>query len=257
MAPAVFVVLERLPLGSSGKVDRRALPSPEPGAEAEAYVAPRTPAEEILAGVFAEVLAAERVGARDDFFALGGHSLHGHAPHLPCPQRVRGGAAPAHGLRGPHGGGAGGAHRGAVAGGRRPAGAAHPARGARRCAAALVRAATAVGHPPAAAGERRLQRARRPAAARRAGRGCAGARPVGDRPAARSPAHPLLDRRRRSRPGDRSRRARAPGRRRPVRRGGRRRARGAAARAGRGGGGGPVRPGGRAPAALHARAAGG
>jgi amino acid adenylation domain-containing protein len=76
MVPAAFVVLEGLPLGSNGKVDRRALPSPDfTGDEAEAYVAPRTPAEEIMAGIFAEVLKAERVGARDDFFARGGHSL--------------------------------------------------------------------------------------------------------------------------------------------------------------------------------------
>jgi amino acid adenylation domain-containing protein len=75
MVPSAFLVLERLPLTPSGKVDRRALPAPEAGGEAEGYVAPRTPAEEVLAALWGEVLGAERVGAHDDFFELGGHSL--------------------------------------------------------------------------------------------------------------------------------------------------------------------------------------
>ncbi len=76
MVPGAIVVLERLPLNANGKVDRRALPAPELGAEAE-HVAPRTAAEEVLAGIWAEVLglAPERVGAEDGFFELGGHSL--------------------------------------------------------------------------------------------------------------------------------------------------------------------------------------
>ncbi|HEV2147714.1 MAG TPA: non-ribosomal peptide synthase/polyketide synthase [Longimicrobiaceae bacterium] len=74
MVPGAFVVLERLPLTPSGKVARRALPAPE-RSSAEDFVAPRTPAEEILAGIWGEVLRVERVGAEDDFFALGGHSL--------------------------------------------------------------------------------------------------------------------------------------------------------------------------------------
>jgi amino acid adenylation domain-containing protein len=74
MVPAAVVVLETLPLTPNGKVDRAALPDPEwtPG---DAYVAPRTPDEEIVAGILAELLGVERVGAHDDFFALGGHSL--------------------------------------------------------------------------------------------------------------------------------------------------------------------------------------
>jgi amino acid adenylation domain-containing protein len=76
MLPSGFVVLEKFPLTPSGKIDRLALPAPghepDPG---EQYVAPRTDLEEVLAGVFAEVLQVERVGVMDDFFALGGHSL--------------------------------------------------------------------------------------------------------------------------------------------------------------------------------------
>ncbi|HEX2076721.1 MAG TPA: amino acid adenylation domain-containing protein [Longimicrobium sp.] len=74
MVPGAFVVLEALPLSPTGKVDRRALPAPE-WSGTETYVAPRTPAEEILAGIWGEVLGLERVGATEDFFALGGHSL--------------------------------------------------------------------------------------------------------------------------------------------------------------------------------------
>src|SRR5436305_9793222 len=75
MVPAAWVLRERLPLTASGKVDRAALPAPVERGEGGAYVAPRSPVEQVLAGIWEEVLERQRVGVEDDFFALGGHSL--------------------------------------------------------------------------------------------------------------------------------------------------------------------------------------
>ncbi|HEX5723930.1 MAG TPA: amino acid adenylation domain-containing protein [Longimicrobiaceae bacterium] len=74
LVPSAWVVLERMPLTPSGKVDRRALPEPDPAAAGAGKVPPRTPAEEVVAAIWERVLGVYP-GVHDDFFALGGHSL--------------------------------------------------------------------------------------------------------------------------------------------------------------------------------------
>ncbi|MFI6080780.1 amino acid adenylation domain-containing protein [Streptomyces sp. NPDC051217] len=74
MVPARLVILDRLPLTLSGKVDRHALPEPPPDS-GTARRSPRTPEQQKLVRLFAEVLGLEQVGVEDDFFDLGGHSL--------------------------------------------------------------------------------------------------------------------------------------------------------------------------------------
>ncbi|MDF2974582.1 MAG: Non-ribosomal peptide synthetase [Microvirga sp.] len=75
MVPSVFVSLDALPLTPNGKVDRRALPAPEDSQLDDRYAVPRTATEEILSGLWADVLGLKRVGIHDHFFELGGHSL--------------------------------------------------------------------------------------------------------------------------------------------------------------------------------------
>jgi non-ribosomal peptide synthase protein (TIGR01720 family) len=74
MVPRSIVQLERLPLSANGKLDRAALPAPQPET-AESFEAPRGPAEETLCRIWAEVLRVPAVGVHDDFFELGGDSI--------------------------------------------------------------------------------------------------------------------------------------------------------------------------------------
>src|SRR5436853_363640 len=77
MVPTAFVVLDSLPLTPNGKVDRRALPAPDADTAdgGDRFVAPRTPVEQALAEIWAQVLGREHVGIHTDFFELGGDSI--------------------------------------------------------------------------------------------------------------------------------------------------------------------------------------
>ncbi|HCF27707.1 MAG TPA: non-ribosomal peptide synthetase, partial [Cyanobacteria bacterium UBA11049] len=76
MVPTAFIILNAIPLTANGKVDYKALPAPEVASELEkTYVAPRTPEEEQLAKIWAEVLGLKQVGIDDNFFELGGDSI--------------------------------------------------------------------------------------------------------------------------------------------------------------------------------------
>ena len=161
MVPAAFVVLDR----AAPEPQRQGGP-PRPAGAGRCPATrprtwrPRTPAEEIVAGIFAEVLEAERVGAGRRLLRAGRALAAGHARDLAGARGVRRGAAPARPVRGAHRGAAGRARGGAWA---RPA--RRPPPGARAAAprgrpAALVRAAAAVVPGPAGAGQRRLQHPR-------------------------------------------------------------------------------------------------
>src|SRR4029079_7876895 len=77
MIPSAFVMLDALPVGPSGKVDRKALPAPNRVRDEmeDSYVAPRTVVEEQVARIWADILGLDRVGVHDNYFELGGHSL--------------------------------------------------------------------------------------------------------------------------------------------------------------------------------------
>ncbi|MBB3037650.1 amino acid adenylation domain-containing protein/non-ribosomal peptide synthase protein (TIGR01720 family) [Hoyosella altamirensis] len=77
MVPSLFVQLDEMPLNANGKLDRKALPAPEIGAAAGEFVAPRNPVEEIIAGVYCEVLGLPEASVTAGFFDLGGNSLLG------------------------------------------------------------------------------------------------------------------------------------------------------------------------------------
>jgi len=75
MIPTAFFGLDSLPLTPGGKIDRRALPTPQGRPDVREYVGPRTPTEEALASIWCELLRIDRVGVEDSFFESGGHSL--------------------------------------------------------------------------------------------------------------------------------------------------------------------------------------
>ena len=161
--PPRFVALDALPLTANGKVDRRALPAPgRAAARQPAYVAPRTPTEELLAGDLGRGAAASSAsGVDDDFFALGGHSLLATQVVSRVRARVRRRAAAARPLRGarPSPASPRASRRSARA--RRDGPAARRRRRRDGAAAALLRPAAALVPRPARARQRRLQHARR------------------------------------------------------------------------------------------------
>ncbi|HKU73634.1 MAG TPA: MupA/Atu3671 family FMN-dependent luciferase-like monooxygenase [Pyrinomonadaceae bacterium] len=77
MVPSAFVTLEELPLTASGKIDRKSLPLPsfEREEDEETFVAPASPVEEVLAGIWRKALRLEQIGVNDNFFELGGDSI--------------------------------------------------------------------------------------------------------------------------------------------------------------------------------------
>ncbi len=75
MVPSAVVFLTALPLTSNGKIDRKALPVPDGDRSDERGEAPSTPTQDLVAGIWSEILGMERIGRHDQFFDLGGHSL--------------------------------------------------------------------------------------------------------------------------------------------------------------------------------------
>jgi acyl carrier protein len=77
MIPMAFVELDTLPLTPNGKVDRRAFPAPDLRNmdQSKTFISPRNATEEVLAGIWCEVLGLDQIGTQDNFFERGGHSL--------------------------------------------------------------------------------------------------------------------------------------------------------------------------------------
>ena len=199
--------LAALPLTPNGKVDRAALPVPDGGGGGGWRATSRRPRspEELLAGIWAQVLGVDRVGATDDFFDLGGHSLLATQVMSRVREVVRGGGAAGGPVRPPDRAGPGRASRGEPRRAR-PAGPAAGPGAARPGAAAVVRAAAAVVPAPAGAAARPSTTCRpRSGCGARCRRGGAGARPERGGGAARGAAHPAGRRGRTGspRPGDR------------------------------------------------------
>jgi amino acid adenylation domain-containing protein len=75
MVPSGWMTLDSLPLTTNGKIDRKALPSPQPVGSTVSFVEPQTPTQELLVQIWSELLHQEPIGIHDNFFELGGHSL--------------------------------------------------------------------------------------------------------------------------------------------------------------------------------------
>ncbi len=189
MVPTAFVALASMPLTANGKVDRRALPAPEARAGIEGDIAPpRSPIEEVLAGIWAEILDLPELGIHDNFFDLGGHSLLAtqvmgriiSALQVEIPLQSL--------FRSADGGRPGRARLRGAASGRGPRRAAARQGRARSRALALVRAGAPL-VPRSARARIVLRHPRRGAhrgrPRRRGDRAC----PRGDRPPPRGPAH--------------------------------------------------------------------
>ena len=114
MTPVAVVAMERFPLSPNGKVDRKHLPAPDYVRPelSRAYRGARTPAEEVMAGIWAEVLKLDQVGIEDDFFELGGHSLLATQVVSRIRQAFQVRTAAARHVRSPHRGRTGGARPG-------------------------------------------------------------------------------------------------------------------------------------------------
>ena len=94
LVPAAFVAVPALPYTSAGKVDRRALPAPEPARRAQAAVVPRTALERRIAAIWADLLRVDSVGVEESFFELGGNSLLLIALHERLSREIGGQARP-------------------------------------------------------------------------------------------------------------------------------------------------------------------